>query len=226
MNTQDIVDAWRREAIQEGRAEGRAEARAHDVLTVLRVRGIAVSTAARKRILAETDLQCLERWLEKAGVATTLGEVIDDRAAGPSSKTAGSRLTGDAADADRSEYLFSGKRTGTMIATRSGRCHHTWIMSTQDTVETWRREAIQEGVEHGSPVRCSPSSASWHRRIGCCSQAHPGRDRPAAPGALARKSRRRHNARGSDRRPSCRPFVEGRQARDSQEMQRRRSRSG
>src|SRR5262249_36310691 len=74
MNTQDIVEAWRREAIQ--------EARAYDVLTVLRVRGIAVSAAARKRILAEPDLRRLERWHEKAIVATTLGEVLDDRAAG------------------------------------------------------------------------------------------------------------------------------------------------
>jgi hypothetical protein len=88
MDTQDIVEAWRQEAIQEGRAEGRVEARAHDVLTVLRVRGIAVSAAARKRILAEKDLPRLERWFEKAIVAASLGEVLDDRAAGRSSKTA------------------------------------------------------------------------------------------------------------------------------------------
>ena len=75
MDTQDIVEAWRQKAIQEGEGKARADA----VLTVLRVRGIAVSEAARKRILAEKDLQQLERWLEKAGVATSLGEVLDDR---------------------------------------------------------------------------------------------------------------------------------------------------
>ncbi len=76
---------------EEGRAEARAEAqaetRAGDVLAVLRVRGIAVPEAARKRILAQKDLQRLERWLERAIVATSLEEVIDDRAEGRSSKT-------------------------------------------------------------------------------------------------------------------------------------------
>jgi len=56
------------------------------VLTALRVRGIAVPEAARKRILAETELPRLERWLEKAIVATSLGEVLDDRGEGRSSK--------------------------------------------------------------------------------------------------------------------------------------------
>jgi len=72
----------------EGRAEGRAETRADAVLTVLRVRGIAVPEAARKRILAEKDLHRLERWHEKAIVATSLSEVLNDRAEGRSSKTA------------------------------------------------------------------------------------------------------------------------------------------
>ncbi|HEX7841256.1 MAG TPA: hypothetical protein VF469_27450, partial [Kofleriaceae bacterium] len=66
---------------EEGRAEARAEARtemrAKDVLTVLRVRGIAVPDAVRQRIEAQKDLEQLERWLEKAVVATSLGEVID-----------------------------------------------------------------------------------------------------------------------------------------------------
>lgn len=61
----------------EGRAEGRAEARANDVLTVLRVRGIAVPDAVRQQILAQRDLQQLERWLEKASVAASIADVID-----------------------------------------------------------------------------------------------------------------------------------------------------
>jgi len=63
---------------EDARAQGRAEARADDVLTVLRVRGIAVPDAARERILAQKDLPQLERWHEKAIVATSIGEVIDD----------------------------------------------------------------------------------------------------------------------------------------------------
>jgi hypothetical protein len=79
MDTQDIVETWRNEA--------KGKARADSVLTVLRVRGIAVPAATRKRILAEKDLQRLERWLERACVATSLREVINDRAADRSSKT-------------------------------------------------------------------------------------------------------------------------------------------
>jgi hypothetical protein len=57
--------------------ETRAEARANAVLTVLRVRGIAVPEAVRQQILAQQDLQQLEQWLEKAAVATSVGDVID-----------------------------------------------------------------------------------------------------------------------------------------------------
>jgi hypothetical protein len=60
-----------------GKIEGRAEARAGDVLTVLRVRGIAVPGAVRERILAEKDPAQLERWLEKAILAASVAEVIE-----------------------------------------------------------------------------------------------------------------------------------------------------
>ena len=62
----------------EGRTEGRTETRASAVLTVLRVRGIVVPDTARERILAQGDPERLERWLEKAATATSLGEVLDD----------------------------------------------------------------------------------------------------------------------------------------------------
>jgi len=58
--------------------EGKAETRADDVLTVLRVRGIAVPDAARERILAQKDLEQLKRWLAKAAVASSIGEVLGD----------------------------------------------------------------------------------------------------------------------------------------------------
>ena len=62
---------------KDARKEGAAEARARDVLTVLRARGITVPDAARERILAEKDPVLLERWLEKAAVAASIVEVID-----------------------------------------------------------------------------------------------------------------------------------------------------
>ena len=59
-------------------AQGEAKARAHDVLTVLRVRGLAVPDTVRERILAQTDPDQLERWLERAAVAASVADVIDE----------------------------------------------------------------------------------------------------------------------------------------------------
>jgi hypothetical protein len=68
----------RRAMRDEGRDEGRAEAAARAVLTVLRVRGVTVPDAARERILAQKDTARLERWQERAIVATSIAEVIDE----------------------------------------------------------------------------------------------------------------------------------------------------
>ena len=46
------------------------------MLTALRVRGIAVADAARERILTQKDPSLLERWLERAIVASSVGEVL------------------------------------------------------------------------------------------------------------------------------------------------------
>lgn len=62
-----------------GHAKGRIESAAESVLDVLRVRGIAVSAAARKRILAQRNLAQLQRWLEKAVVATSVDELFKNR---------------------------------------------------------------------------------------------------------------------------------------------------
>jgi hypothetical protein len=62
----------------EGRTEGRDEGEARALLAALRVRGIPVPDAARERILAERDPERLERWVERAIVATSLAEVIDE----------------------------------------------------------------------------------------------------------------------------------------------------
>jgi hypothetical protein len=63
----------------EGRTEARAETQADAVLTVLRVRGIAVPLAVRKRVLAEKDPKQLKGWLEKAVLATSIEDVIGTR---------------------------------------------------------------------------------------------------------------------------------------------------
>jgi hypothetical protein len=82
VSTQSIVNQLREEGRREGRDEGRREGRAEEaaraVLTALRVRGIAVADAARERILAQKDPSLLERWLEKAIVAASLGEVLGE----------------------------------------------------------------------------------------------------------------------------------------------------
>jgi hypothetical protein len=76
-----------RRSWEDARTEGRTETQANALLTVLRVRGIPVPAAARKRILAETDLQRLERWHEKAILATSIEQVIDGRAESRPSRT-------------------------------------------------------------------------------------------------------------------------------------------
>jgi hypothetical protein len=58
------------------RLEGEIAARVRDVLTVLRVRGVVVSDVDRDRILAEKDPARLERWVEKAILATSVAEVL------------------------------------------------------------------------------------------------------------------------------------------------------
>jgi hypothetical protein len=78
VGTQDAFEQLREEGRDEGFREGRAQTRAGAVLTVLRVRGIAVPDAARERILAQKDPECLERWLERAIVAASLAEVLDE----------------------------------------------------------------------------------------------------------------------------------------------------
>jgi hypothetical protein len=64
--------------VAQGRDEGRVEGEAQALLTVLRGRGIAVPDSERARILAEKDSPRLLRWIEKALVATSLLEVLEE----------------------------------------------------------------------------------------------------------------------------------------------------
>lgn len=68
----------RDEFLAKGRAEGRAEEAARSLVLVLHARGFTVLDAARERILAQKDPEQLERWIEKAAVATSLTEVLDE----------------------------------------------------------------------------------------------------------------------------------------------------
>jgi hypothetical protein len=62
----------------DARKIGRTEEAAQAVLTVFRVRGIVVPDSVRERILAEKDPAQLERWLERAILAASAAEVIDE----------------------------------------------------------------------------------------------------------------------------------------------------
>lgn len=79
---EDYQQKLRAEVLNEGRNQGRVEGRVEEaaraVLTALRVRGIAVPEAVRERILAQKEPETLERWLERAIVAASLAEVLDD----------------------------------------------------------------------------------------------------------------------------------------------------
>jgi hypothetical protein len=77
-NERGALSFARREGELEGELKGETAANARAVLTVLRVRGIAVPDAARERILAEKDPARLERWHERAILAASVAGVIDE----------------------------------------------------------------------------------------------------------------------------------------------------
>jgi hypothetical protein len=68
------LNAW-----EETRNEGRIENAAEDVVDVLHARGIVVSAAACKRILAQKDPKQLKIWLKKAAVATSIDDLFKSR---------------------------------------------------------------------------------------------------------------------------------------------------
>ncbi|MBK9261229.1 MAG: hypothetical protein IPM54_15665 [Polyangiaceae bacterium] len=76
------IEMGRDEGLKLGRDEGlklgRDEGFTQAVLTLLRLHGIDVPEATRQRMLAEKDQARLERWLERAAVAQTLAEVLDE----------------------------------------------------------------------------------------------------------------------------------------------------
>jgi hypothetical protein len=62
-------------AIEELKAAAEARGVARSILNILDARGIAVSSGQREEILGCTNLERLDRWLLRAGVATSADEV-------------------------------------------------------------------------------------------------------------------------------------------------------
>jgi hypothetical protein len=79
------------------------------VLTVLRGRGLAVPKAASQRIRAQTDLEQLQRWLERAIDAISVDEVIRERAVVRSAKALRRTISGRAGRAVGSEQPRCGE---------------------------------------------------------------------------------------------------------------------
>jgi hypothetical protein len=63
---------------RDARIMGQTEEAVRAVLTVLRVRGIPVPDAVREKILSEKDPERLERWHERAILAVSVTEVLDE----------------------------------------------------------------------------------------------------------------------------------------------------
>jgi hypothetical protein len=69
-----VIEAAKAGARAEGKAEGKAEA----VIALLAARGMLLDPAVRDRILAEPDLQRLDRWIVRAASCTSIAELFDE----------------------------------------------------------------------------------------------------------------------------------------------------
>jgi hypothetical protein len=80
VSTQSAAEELRNEGRRGGLEEALAQEAARTLLTVLRVRGVAVPDAGRERILAEKKPSFLERRHERAIVAMSIIPGIDGMA--------------------------------------------------------------------------------------------------------------------------------------------------
>jgi hypothetical protein len=74
MNLDQIYERWEKKTLARGKAEGKAEA----VLAVLAARGLAVSPAQRKQVLACADTAILDRWLRAAVTVPSVKALLAD----------------------------------------------------------------------------------------------------------------------------------------------------
>ena len=88
MNYKRIYESWekktlargRREGEAEAKAEGRREGKANAVLAVLESRGLTVTAARRKQVLACTDDAQLDAWVRAAATAPSVSALLSDGA--------------------------------------------------------------------------------------------------------------------------------------------------
>ena len=78
MNTQDIVEAWRREVIQEGVKQGLEQGERKVLLRQLRRRFGAEVDGELERRVAAAPAEQIEIWVERVLSAATLAELLAD----------------------------------------------------------------------------------------------------------------------------------------------------
>jgi len=76
MNLERVYERWERKTLARGKAEGKAEA----VLAVLDARGLAVTSAQRKQVLACTDAALLDAWLRAAVTTSSVKALLAESA--------------------------------------------------------------------------------------------------------------------------------------------------
>jgi flagellar biosynthesis/type III secretory pathway protein FliH len=80
MNLEQVYERWERkvkaEGRREGKAEGKASGKAEGVLAVLGGRGLGVTAAQRRQVLACTDEAQLDTWLRTAGTTPSAAALL------------------------------------------------------------------------------------------------------------------------------------------------------
>ncbi len=85
----------RQQGRQEGQQEGRLEGERIAILDVLDARGLVVSDAARKKVMACTELEQLKGWLRGAATARSVQELFKRTPTSkPTARTAGKQRRG------------------------------------------------------------------------------------------------------------------------------------
>jgi hypothetical protein len=83
MDTQqaeELMRSWGETLMERGRRRGLNQGLRQGLLRILAARGLLVDEQARQRILTCMDTVTLDKWIERAGTATTLSEVWGDPA--------------------------------------------------------------------------------------------------------------------------------------------------
>jgi plasmid stabilization system protein ParE len=73
--TEELMRTMADALIEKGLVQGMAKGRAEAVLRLLRVRGIAVDESTRQLILTCTNVETLDRWIDRAVHATSLSDL-------------------------------------------------------------------------------------------------------------------------------------------------------